>query len=79
MLDAGALAALTLGLLGATLPGPAGTAAAAGAVGVVVGIPLTRVAWLGLRWARAGDARFAAVAIALLAVVGAGVVLAASA
>ena len=79
MLDGGALAALVLGLLGATLPGDAGTATATTAIAVVVGIPLTRVAWLGARWARVGDTRFAAVALALLGVVGAGVVLAAAA
>lgn len=78
MLDAGALAALALGILGATLPGAAGTAAATGAVAVVVGVPLARVAWLGLRWARVGDTRFAVVALGLLAVVGTGVVLAAA-
>jgi hypothetical protein len=78
MLDAGALAALGLGVLGATLPGRAGTVTATAAVAVVVGIPLARVAWLGVRWLRVGDQRFAAVAVALLAVVGAGVVVAAS-
>lgn len=78
MLDAGAAAALVLGVLGATLPGRSGTVAATAAVTVVVGIPLARVAWLGVRWARVGDQRFAAVALALLAIVGAGVLLAAS-
>ena len=68
-----ALAAAVAGLL---LPDPIGDAASAVAVGVVVGIPLVRVAWLALRWYHRGDRRYAAVAGALLLIVGTGAVLA---
>ena len=73
LVQAAAAAALVLGVLGATLPGDAGTATGTAAVSVVVGAPLVRVAWLSGRWLRKGDVRFAVLAVVLLAVVGAGV------
>jgi hypothetical protein len=73
LLRVGTAAALVLGVLGAVLPGDAGTATATAAVGVVAGVPLVRVAWLAARWARKGDVRFAGLAVALLAVIGLGV------
>ncbi len=76
LLRVGAAAALGLGLLGATVPGDAGIALATAAVAAVVALPLLRVAWLAVRWARKDDLRFAGLAVALLAVVGGGVVLA---
>jgi hypothetical protein len=79
LLRAGAAAAFVLGLLGATLPDDAGTVTATAAVVVVVGVPLARVAWLGVRWARKGDARFAALAGTLLLVVATGAAIAATA
>lgn len=79
LLRGGAAAAFVLGVLGATLPDDAGTATATAAVAVVVGLPLARVAWLGVRWARKGDARFAALAGALLVVVATGAAVAAAA
>lgn len=68
-----ALAAAVTGLL---VPDPIGKAASAVAVGVVAGTPLVRVAWLAVRWYHRGDRRYAAVAAALLLIVGTGAVLA---
>jgi hypothetical protein len=68
--------AFVAALGGLVLPDPAGAAAAGVAVAVVVGAPLLRVAWLAVRWYRRGDRRYAAVAAALLVVVGTGSVIA---
>jgi len=68
--------ALGAALAGLLLPDPVGEAASATAVSVVVGAPLVRVAWLAARWYRRGDRRYAAVAGALLLIVGSGAVLA---
>ncbi|MDQ1565461.1 MAG: hypothetical protein QOF96_341 [Actinomycetota bacterium] len=68
--------AFAAALAGLLLPDPAGKAAAGVAVAVVVGSPLLRVAWLAVRWYRRGDRRYAAVAVALLVVVGTGSVIA---
>jgi hypothetical protein len=64
--------AFALGLLGATLPGDAGIAVATVAVAAVIAVPVVRITWLALRWARKGDARFAALAGVLLLVIAAG-------
>ncbi|CAN5214346.1 hypothetical protein BH23ACT9_BH23ACT9_11740 [soil metagenome] len=72
VLQAVAVTALVLGILGAVVPGQAGVAAAWGAVACVVGAPLARVGWLGIRWTVRGDARYAVVAFGLLLVVVAG-------
>jgi len=69
---------LAAGVLSAVLPGDAGTAVATAVVGVVVATPLLRVVWLVLRWNREHDRRFAALGLALLAVVAAGAALAAA-
>jgi hypothetical protein len=58
------------------LPGDAGRATAAAAVGLVIAAPLVRVSWLSYRWWRWGDRAFAAVAASLLLIVGIGAVLA---
>ena len=63
-------------LAGVLLPDPVGDAASATAVGVVVAVPLLRVAWLAVRWYRRGDRRYAAVAAGLLLIVAAGSLLA---
>jgi hypothetical protein len=47
-------------------------------VGLLVGVPVVRLGWLTVRWARLGDWRFAAACGALLAVMGVGAVLAAA-
>jgi len=71
-------AVFAAGVLGAVLPGDAGTAAASGAVAVIVATPLVRVAWLVARWRREHDRRFAVLGLALLAVVATGAALAAA-
>ena len=76
LLQAAALAALALGVLGAALPGSSGIACATAAVAVVVAAPLVRVTWLCGRWLGKGDVRFAALAGVLLAVVGTGMAIA---
>ena len=68
--------AIAAALAGMLLPDPVGQAASATAVTVVVAAPLIRVAWLAVRWYRRGDRRYAAVAAALLLIVGSGSVLA---
>jgi hypothetical protein len=68
--------ALGAALVGLLLPGPVGRVASATAVTVVIAAPLIRVAWLAVRWYSRGDRRYAAVAAALLLIVGAGSVLA---
>ena len=45
-------------------------------VAVIVAVPLLRVLAVGAHWWRIGDRRFAAVCIALLAVVGLGAIIA---
>jgi hypothetical protein len=69
--------AFVAALAGLLLPDPVGEAASGVAVAVVVAAPLIRVAWLAVRWYRRGDRRYAAVAVSLLLVVGAGSVIAA--
>lgn len=68
---------LTLAVASALVPGTAGQALAAAAVGAVVAVPLLRVAWLVLRWSQERDGRFVAAGAGLLGVVGAGALLAA--
>jgi hypothetical protein len=63
-------------LIGVLLPDPAGVAASATAVTVVVAAPLIRVAWLAIRWYRRGDRRYAAVSAGLLLIIALGSVLA---
>jgi hypothetical protein len=72
LLRAAGLVAFVLAAAGAVLGGAAGEALGLGAVGVVVGMPLLRVAMLGVGWAREGDTRFAAAAGVLLVVIAIG-------
>ena len=58
-----------LALLTVALPPPAEEDLARVTVGVLLAIPVVRVGWLGVRWWRLGDRRFALVAAALLGVV----------
>ena len=46
------------------------------AVAILVMVPLLRVAWLGVRWLRRGDVRYALVALGVLLVVATGALLA---
>jgi Kef-type K+ transport system membrane component KefB len=68
---------MVAGLVGAVLPGAAGTAVATAAVAAVVAAPLLRVAWLVFRWIQERDRRFVVIALALLGVIAAGAVLSA--
>lgn len=68
--------ALGAALAGLLLPDPIGKVASALAVAVVVAAPLLRVTWLAVRWYGRGDRRYAAVAVALLLIIGCGSVLA---
>lgn len=62
-----------IGMLGDS----AGHHVAAGvAIGVLVAVPLLRVALLGAHWAHLGDRRYAAAAATLVAVAGCGALLA---
>lgn len=66
------VAALLLGLVGSISPAPIGSVAAWMGFGVVVAVPLARVAWLGVRWIDRHDYRFALIAFSLLGVVALG-------
>ena len=68
--------ALLAALAATFIPGQAGSAAAAVAVGLVIAAPLLRVGWLAYRWWRWGDRAFASVAASLLLVVGTGAAIA---
>lgn len=71
-----ALALLAVG--GLLLPGDARTWSATAVLVALIGTPTVRVAWLGARWLRRGDLRFAAVAVAVLAVLATAAVVALS-
>lgn len=57
------------------LPGDAGRVGGWILMGMLIGTPLLRVAYLVVRWARGGDWRFALVGAALLATTAVGTVL----
>ena len=69
---------LVAGVLGAVLPGDAGTAVATAAVAAVVAAPLLRVAWLVYRWTQERDRRFVVLGSAVLGVIAAGAALSAA-
>ncbi len=69
-------AAFALAMVGAFVDGRAGTTAAGLAVAVIVAVPLLRVVIVGVHWLGIGDRRFAVLAAALLAIVGAGAIIA---
>lgn len=54
------------------LPGRAGERAGVAAIALLVVVPLARLAWLGQRWVRRGDVRFALVAGLLALIILAG-------
>ncbi|CAN5848159.1 hypothetical protein BH24ACT15_BH24ACT15_30290 [soil metagenome] len=68
-LKAATFAALVLGLVGAVAPASVGDPAAWAGFGVIVAVPLARIAWLGFRWIQRRDFRYAVIAFGLLAVV----------
>lgn len=59
----------------ALAPGPVGAVSGRALLGVLIGAPLLRVAYLSVRWARLGDRRFAAVGLLLLVITVVGTVL----
>jgi hypothetical protein len=67
------VAAATIGTLA---PGEWRERTAALIVAALVAVPVLRLTWLTVRWARRGDLQFAARALALLVVIGAGALLA---
>jgi hypothetical protein len=73
-LAAGAVLALTAVVTTGETSRAAGTAS----VVAVVAAPLGRTLWLGVRWLRKGDRRFALVAAAVLVIVAAGGIVAAA-
>jgi hypothetical protein len=58
-----------LALLVVVLPEPAEEPVAVATVALLIAAPVLRVGWLGIRWWRLGDRRFALVAAALIGVV----------
>lgn len=72
VLRAALVVAFVTTVLGAVLPGWAGTAAAVIGLAVLICAPVARVAWLTLAWAREGDRRFAGLGAVLLLILVAG-------
>jgi len=70
------ISAFALSIVGSFHSGTLGTTASGLAVTTVVAVPLLRVGVFGAHWWRIGDRRFAAIAASLLAVVGAGAIIA---
>ncbi len=77
-LSAVVLVVLVTGIGALLLPRGLGEATAVVTVGLVVGAPLARVAWLTGRFASERDWRFAAVSLGVLGVVALGALLAAT-
>ena len=75
-LQLGIVFVLAFALVGALAPEPWDRHAARATAFLLVLFPVGRVAWLGIRWLRKGDRRFAGVAVALLLVIGSGALLA---
>lgn len=65
---------LVFAVIGAVAPEPWDSRAARTTAFLLVLFPVGRVAWLGVRWLRKGDLRYATVALVLLLVVGAAAV-----
>jgi Na+/proline symporter len=63
-------------LAGAVIPGTPGTVLGALAIIVVTAVPVLRVVWLVVIWRRQGDTRFVTLAVALLALMVVGTLLA---
>lgn len=64
--------AFALAVAGAVLPGAVGDAAAGAMIGLLMAVPLLRLAFFVARWWQIGDRRFAVVALLLLVEIGAG-------
>ena len=76
VLRAAVFLVLVSALLGALAPEPWDGRAARATVALLVLFPAGRVAWLGMRWLRKGDIRYATVALMLLIVMGTAAVVA---
>ena len=74
-LRVGAAATFVLAAAALFLPGEAGRMGGILVVVVLVAVPLVRLAWLGRRWLRKGDRRFALVAVLLGLIILAGSIL----
>lgn len=70
-----AVATFALAVAALALPARAGEVAGLAVLAVLVATPLVRLAWLGRRWLRRGDRRYAMVAAALGVIILAGSVL----
>lgn len=70
-----AIATFALAVAAVVLPGRVGRASGTLVVVVLVAVPLVRLAWLGRRWLRKGDRRFAFVAALLGLIILAGSIL----
>lgn len=64
----GVSAAGVMAAVGVLAPDPVGSVASRGFFGLVIAVPLLRVAWLTLRWINRRDLRFAAVGVGVLVV-----------
>jgi len=71
-LRVGAVITFVVAVAALVAPGRAGTSFGVAMVGVLVAVPLIRLAWLARRWLRKGDRRFALVALLLALIVSAG-------
>ncbi|CAM8622041.1 hypothetical protein MCETE7_00129 [Acidimicrobiia bacterium] len=69
------VAAFAMALGGAFIPGQTGTIFGGICIGILIGAPIVRVAWLTIDWARIGDRRFALLGMALLMVLATGAVI----
>ncbi len=74
VLRTGITLVLAAATVGALAPEPWGTGAAKATAVMLVAFPVGRVAWLGVRWLRKGDTRYATVALLLLLVVATGAI-----
>ncbi|HSL58090.1 MAG TPA: hypothetical protein VK866_09640 [Acidimicrobiales bacterium] len=68
-LRAATVVAVVLAAGALVLPDRWGERAGTAMVGVLIGAPVLRVAWLTVRWVRRGDVRFALTGVALLVVI----------
>ncbi|MBM3662141.1 MAG: hypothetical protein FJW94_04500 [Actinobacteria bacterium] len=70
------MAAAVLAVAGIVLPDPVGRTCAVAAFAVVAFVPVIRIGWLGIRWWKRGDRRYASLPPAIVVVIAIGVLLA---
>lgn len=66
------LVAAVLAVAAVVLPAPVGVWAGAALVATLVAVPLARVLWLVVRWARRGDRRYALIGTGVIVVIATG-------